>query len=262
MSKRILKAGNFVYPLPCVMVSLGDIDDETTHNIITIGWVGTINTNPPMTYISVRKERASYDILTKYNEFVINLTTRDLAFATDFCGVRSGRDYDKFKHCNLTPIKSDLVKAPSIKESPVNIECKVCETRDLGSHTMFIADVVNIKVSDEYFDENDKFCLEDANPICYFHGAYYNVGEKIGTFGYSVMKEKTKQKRLKEQNEKQDKKSSQGKNKEGTKNKPKQKSKTSDNKTKNKKQKTKVKPSKKAKQKEKQKAKQNSNTKN
>ncbi len=195
MGKRSWKAGNFVYPLPAVMVSVGDINDKDSHNIITIGWTGTINTNPPKTYISVRKERHSYDTLMKTGEFVINLTTEDLCRATDFCGVKSGRDYNKFEYCNLTTEASENISAPRIKESPVCIECRVYETQDLGSHTMFLADVLSISVDEKYFDDNDKFHLEDANPICYFHGAYYSVGKQLGTFGYSIMKDKTKKKR-------------------------------------------------------------------
>ncbi len=197
MSKKIWKPGNLIYPLPAVMVSCGAMDLKDTHNIITIGWTGTINTNPPMTYISVKKSRYSYNILEKYGDFVINLTTTDLAKATDFCGVRSGREHNKFEICNLTPIKSQKVTAPSILESPVNIECKIKSMQDLGSHIMFIADVVSVSVDDKFLDENDTFHLNKANPICYSHGAYYEVGKFIGKFGYSVQKKKSKSKNKK-----------------------------------------------------------------
>ncbi len=194
MTKRVWKAGNLIYPLPAVMVSCGHIDKRDTYNIITIGWTGTINTNPPMTYISVRKSRYSYELLKKYGSFVINLTTTDLAKSTDFCGVRSGREHDKFKVCNLTATSSVKIDAPSILESPVNIECKIKSSQELGSHVMFIADVVSVSVDDKYFDKNDTFRLDKANPICYSHGAYYEVGNFIGKFGYSVQKKKKKKK--------------------------------------------------------------------
>ncbi len=197
MSKRVLKAGNMIYPLPAVMVSCGDFEKAETHNIITIGWTGTINTNPPKTYISVTKKRHSYELLKKYGDFVINLTTKDLAKATDFCGVRSGRDFNKFEKCELTPIKSEKVGAPTILESPVNIECKICEIKDLGSHTMFIADVVSVSADEKYFDRNDTFRFDKTTPICYSHGAYYEVGNFIGKFGYSVAKKKRKNKNKK-----------------------------------------------------------------
>ncbi len=194
MTKRVWKPGNLIYPLPAVMVSCGTMNDINTHNIITIGWTGTINTNPPMTYISVRKSRYSYELLEKYGEFVINLTTKDLARATDFCGVRSGREYNKFEVCNLTPQKSEKVTSPSILESPVNIECKIKSSQELGSHVMYIADVVSVSVDNKYFDINDTFRLDKANPICYSHGAYYEVGDFIGKFGYSVQKKKKNKK--------------------------------------------------------------------
>ncbi len=196
MSKRIWKPGNVIYPLPAVMVSCGNIDEPETHNIITIGWTGTINTNPPMTYVSIRKSRYSFELIEKYKDFVINLTTTDLAKATDFCGVRSGREHNKFEKCNLTPLKSKEVVSPSILESPVNIECKVKSVQELGSHFMFIADVVSVSVDDKYFDENDTFRFDKTNPICYSHGAYYEVGDFIGKFGYSVQKKKKKRKRI------------------------------------------------------------------
>lgn len=186
MSKELWKPGNMLYPLPVVMVSMADRDGK--FNIITIAWAGTVCTNPPMVSISVRPERYSYPILKETGEFVINLTTRELAFATDYCGVKSGRDVDKFQKLNLTPLKADLVKAPLIAESPVNIECKVNRIMPLGSHHMFLADVVAVHADEKYMDENHKFHLEQAEPIVYSHGAYLSCGEQLGTFGYSVKK--------------------------------------------------------------------------
>lgn len=186
MSKELWKPGNMLYPLPVVMVSMADRDGK--FNIITIAWAGTVCTNPPMVSISVRPERYSYPILKETGEFVINLTTRELAFATDYCGVKSGRDVDKFQELNLTPLKADRVKAPLIAESPVNIECRVNQIMPLGSHHMFLADVVAVHADEKYMDENHKFHLEQAEPIVYSHGAYLSCGEQLGTFGYSVKK--------------------------------------------------------------------------
>lgn len=188
MSKKLWKPGNMLYPLPVVMVSMAD--KQGNNNIITIAWAGTICTNPPMVSISVRTERHSYPILKETGEFVINLTTKDLVFATDYCGVKSGRDVDKFKEMNLTPIPGDMVKAPMIAESPVNLECKVTEVIPLGSHDMFLAEVVAVHADDKYMDENGKFHLEQAEPIVYSHGAYLETGKQLGTFGYSIKKEK------------------------------------------------------------------------
>lgn len=193
MSKVTWKPGTMVYPVPAVMVSCGSEPDE--HNIITIAWTGTICTDPPMTYISVRKERHSYDIIKKTGEFVINLGTEDLAFATDFCGVKSGRDVNKFETMNLTPSEGSKVKAPLIEESPVNIECKVTQIVELGSHDMFMAEVVAVNVDEQYIDEKGKFHLDQAKPICYSHGTYFGLNEALGTFGYSVMKKKTQKKK-------------------------------------------------------------------
>ena len=188
MGKELWKPGNMLYPLPVVMVSLADKDGRP--NIITLAWVGTVCTNPPMVSISVRPERYSYPILKETGEFVINLTTKELAFATDYCGVKSGRDVDKFKEMNLTPIPASEVKAPMIAESPVNIECKVRQVLSLGSHDMFLADVAAVHADEKYMDENHKFHLEKADPIIYSHGSYFGCGELLGTFGYSVKKEK------------------------------------------------------------------------
>ncbi len=189
MAKQTWKPGNLVYPLPAVMVSVGDKSGET--NILTIAWTGTICTNPAMLYISVRPERYSYHMIKESGEFVVNLTTEALAKATDYCGVRSGRDVDKWKEMNLTRGKAnELEYAPIIEECPVNIECKVEEIKELGSHHMFIARVVSVQVDDEYLDESGKFCLNETGLLAYSHGEYLGLGEKIGTFGYSVKKKK------------------------------------------------------------------------
>lgn len=186
MAKEIWKPGNMLYPLPVVMVSLADTNGK--YNIITIGWVGTVCTNPPMVSISVRPERYSYPILKETGEFVINLTTKDLVYATDYCGVKSGRDVDKFKEMHLTPIAASQVKAPLIAESPVSIECRVNRVIPLGSHDMFLADVLAVHADEKYMDEQHKFHLEKADPIVYSHGSYVSCGEQLGTFGYSVRK--------------------------------------------------------------------------
>ena len=189
MAKLEWKPGNMVYPLPAVMVSCADKCGNS--NIITVAWTGTVCTNPPMAYISVRPERHSYQMIRETGEFVINLTTKDLAYATDFCGVRSGRDVDKFSEMKLTKEKASHVNAPMIGESPVNIECKVTEVKELGSHHMFLAEVVAVHVDDAYMNENQKFELGKAEPLVYSHGEYYGTGKLLGTFGYSVKKKKT-----------------------------------------------------------------------
>ena len=183
------KPGTLIYPLPAVMVSCGSTPEE--YNIITVGWTGTLCTNPPMCYISLRPERYSYDIIKQSGEFVINLTTERLAKATDWCGVRSGRDYNKFKEMRLTPGKCTVVKAPLIEESPVCIECKVKEIVPLGTHDMFIADVVNVRIDTQYLDnETGAFYMASFNPLVYVNGGYYSLGHKIGKFGWSVEKKK------------------------------------------------------------------------
>ena len=188
MTKQTWKPGNMLYPLPAVMVSVTDGKGED--DIITVAWTGTICTNPPMVYISVRPERHSYHMIKETGEFVINLTTEKLAKATDFCGVRSGRDVDKFKETGLTREKADIVSAPMIQESPVSIECRVKEIKELGSHHMFLADVLAVHADPEYMDEKKKFHLNDAKPLVYSHGEYLGIGKKLGTFGYSVKKKK------------------------------------------------------------------------
>lgn len=188
MAKIEWKPGNMIYPLPAVMVSCAD--KEGNSNIITVAWTGTVCTNPPMAYISVRPERYSYQMIRETGEFVINLTTESLVYATDFCGVRSGRDVDKFSEMKLTKEKASVVAAPMIAESPVNIECRVREIKELGSHHMFLADVAAVHVDDAYMDEKQKFHLADAKMAAYSHGEYYGLGELLGTFGYSVKKKK------------------------------------------------------------------------
>ena len=185
MAKIQWKPGTMIYPLPAVMVSCGELPEE--YNIITVSWTGTINTNPPMCYISVRPERYSHAIIKKNREFVINLTTKKLAKATDWCGVKSGEATNKFNAMNLTPGKAQIVNAPIIVESPVNIECVVKEIKPLGSHDMFIAEVVNVQADEKYLDtKTGAFKLFKAQPIAYSHGFYYEMGNKIGRFGFSV----------------------------------------------------------------------------
>ncbi len=188
MAKISWKPGNMVYPLPAVMATVRGKDGKD--NIITIAWTGTVCSDPAMLYISVRKERHSYEMLKESGEFVVNLTTEDLVKATDYCGVRSGAKVDKFKETGLTKEEAKMVNCAMIKESPVNIECKVREIIPLGSHDMFLADVVNVNVDDAYMEENGKFDLAKANPLVYSHGTYYKTGKKLGTFGYSVKKKK------------------------------------------------------------------------
>ena len=189
--KQSWKPGTMIYPLPAVLVSVGE--NEKEYNLFTVAWTGTVCTNPPMCYISVRPERHSYEILKRTGEFVINLTTAQLARATDWCGVRSGRDYEKFSEMGLTPIPATQVKAPVVEESPVAIECRVRQILPLGSHDMFIADVVNVLVDEEYIDpESGKLDLQRAEPIAYSYGEYFKLGEVIGHFGWSVRKATTK----------------------------------------------------------------------
>lgn len=188
MKKEFWKAGNMLYPLPVVMVSCQRQGEPP--NIITIAWTGTVCTNPAMVYISIRPERYSYDIIKESGEFVINLASKDLVKATDYCGVKSGRDVDKFKEMNLTTIPAELVKTPMIEESPVNIECKVKEIIKLGSHDMFLAEVLGVHVDSKYLNEKGKFEFNQASPIVYSHGDYYNLDSLLGTFGYSIRKNK------------------------------------------------------------------------
>ena len=191
--KEDWKPGTMIYPLPAVLVSCGSTPEE--YNILTIAWTGTICTNPPMCYISVRPERHSYDIIKRNMEFVINLTTKDMARATDWCGVRSGKDYNKFEEMHLTPEMGMLSWAPMIKESPVCIACEVVRIEELGSHDMFIANVKGVYADEAYMDEKGKFDLIKAKPIVYSHGQYYGLGRYIGKFGYSVQKNPAKVKK-------------------------------------------------------------------
>lgn len=193
MAKQSWKPGNMLYPLPAVMVTVAD--KEGRDNIITVAWAGTVCTNPPMVSISVRPERYSYHMLKETGEFVINLSTEKLAFAVDYCGVRSGRDVDKFQEMKLTREKADFVCAPMIGESPVSIECRVKEVKELGSHHMFLAEVLAVHAEDAYMDENNKFDLNKSNPLAYSHGEYFGLGRKLGSFGYSVKKQKKPKRR-------------------------------------------------------------------
>lgn len=186
MGRESFKPGNMLYPVPAVMVSVADLKGNT--NIITVAWTGTVCSDPAMLYISVRPERHSYHMIKETGEFVVNLTTKELARATDYCGVRSGKDVDKWNEMNLTPGKAQKVSAPIIEESPVNIECKVVEVKELGSHHMFLAEVVAVNVDDSYMNENGKFQLNQTGLIAYSHGEYLETGKTLGTFGYSVKK--------------------------------------------------------------------------
>ena len=183
-----------LYPLPAVLVSVADKRGKT--NVFTVAWTGTICSDPPMVSISVRPQRYSYEMIRETGEFVINLTTRDLAFATDYCGVKSGRDVDKFKEMKLTPMPAEKISAPLIKESPVNIECKVTQTIPLGTHDMFLAEVVAVHADEAYMDEKGKFSFTKAQPLVYSHGTYFTLGKEIGTFGYSVRKKSTGKKKI------------------------------------------------------------------
>lgn len=187
LGKMDWKPGTMIYPLPALLVSCGATLEE--YNVFTVAWSGTICTNPAMCYISVRPERHSYDIICRNMEFVLNLTTEKLARATDWCGVRSGRDYNKFDEMHLTPGKASCVQAPIVMESPLSIECRVKEIVHLGSHDMFIAEVLNVQADERFLDENGKWHLEKSNPLVYLHGGYYGLGELIGKFGWSVKKQ-------------------------------------------------------------------------
>jgi flavin reductase (DIM6/NTAB) family NADH-FMN oxidoreductase RutF len=189
MAKINWKPGTMLYPVPAVLVTCGTAQDG--YNIITIAWTGTVCSDPPMCSISIRPERYSYDIISKNKEFVINLTTAALARATDWCGVKSGRDVDKFKTLGLTPVKAQKVKAPLIEESPLSIECRVRQVLPLGSHHMFLAEVAAIDADEALINpRTGAFMLSRARPICYLHGRYFALGKLIGTFGYSVRKRK------------------------------------------------------------------------
>lgn len=187
MAKKIWKPGTFIYPIPAVLVTSGDMKNS---NILTVAWTGILNTNPAIVYISVRPERYSYNLIKENKEFAINLTNEKLAYATDWCGVRSGAKFDKFKEMKLTKEKAEFIKAPLIKESPVSIECKVIEERNLGSHTMFVAEVLSIDADEKYIDEKGAFDISKCDLIAYANGGYYKLGKKLGKFGFSVAKKK------------------------------------------------------------------------
>ena len=189
--KEFWKGGTLLAPIPPALVTVGTMEAP---NVLTIGWTGILNTIPPKTYISVRKERHSYQMLMDTREFVINLPSANLVKAVDFCGVRSGKDLDKFKEMNLTPTESPNVSAPLIAQCPLHLECKVTETVELGTHTMFIADIVGCVVSEECVNQDGKLEIEKCNLLAYAHGTYFSLGNQLGTFGYSVKKKKNKKK--------------------------------------------------------------------
>lgn len=188
MGKQNFKPGNMLYPLPAVLVSVAD--QKGNSNLLTIAWTGTICSDPPMVSISVRPERYSYHMIEETGEFVINLTTEKLAYATDYCGVKSGKDVDKWKEMKLHKIPGEKVSVPMVEESPVNLECRVVEKKELGSHHMFLAEVVAVHVDESYMDETGRFHLNDAKPLVYSHGRYLSTGKEIGFFGYSVQRKK------------------------------------------------------------------------
>lgn len=190
MAKEKWKAGNMIYPLPAVLVTCRSKSGED--NVFTVAWTGTVCTNPPMAYISVRPSRYSYNMIKETGEFVINLTTEEMAKATDYCGVTSGRDVDKFQRCCLHKEEADEVNVPMLVESPVNIECRVREAHEYGSHTMFVADVICVHADEKYMNESGRFELEKSNPLAYSHGTYFGLTSPKGTFGYSVKKGKKK----------------------------------------------------------------------
>lgn len=190
MTKRAMKPGTMLNPLPVVMVSCGN---DSEKNIITIAWTGIINSEPPITYVSVRKSRHSHQLINESGEFVINLTTENLAKVTDFCGVKSGRDLDKFKETGLHAEKAEIVSCPMICESPVNLECKVIEVKEYPSHDMFIAEIVKVHADEKLFDEKGRICLDEAGMLSYSHGEYFGLKRQpLGKFGYSIMKPKTR----------------------------------------------------------------------
>ena len=184
MARQNWRASNMLYPVPAVLV--GCRDEEGRDNLMTAAWAGTVCSDPVMVSVSIRKERYSHDIIENTGEFTISLTTKSLARAADFCGVRSGRDIDKFKEMKLTRLESAQIRAPGVAESPVVLECRVKQILRLGSHDMFIAEVVNVSVDERFLDEKGRLELEKADLIAYSHGEYFALGKKIGRFGYSV----------------------------------------------------------------------------
>ena len=189
MAKKVWKGGTFEYPIPAALVTCGTFEDS---NVMTVAWTGIVNTKPPIVYVSIRPERYSYNIIKENMEFVINLTNEKLVYATDWCGVKSGAKVDKFKEMKLTKEKAKLVKCPLIKQSPVSLECKVIDIIELGSHTMFLAEVLSIDADEQYINEKGEFDISKCNLIAYANGGYYALGRKLGKFGYSVQKKKKK----------------------------------------------------------------------
>lgn len=188
LERRYFKPGNMLYPVPAILVSCAR--EGEIPNLMTVAWAGTVCSAPPMLSISVRPERYSYGILMDTKEFVVNLVTKELLYATDYCGVKSGRDVDKFKEMKLTPSQSKVVKAPGVAESPVSLECRITDRKPLGSHDLFLAEIVGVSVREEWMDESGKFHLNSSGLVAYSHGEYYELGNKLGSFGYSVKKEK------------------------------------------------------------------------
>ena len=188
MAKTEWKAGNMLYPIPAVLVSCGTAEGK--YNMMTAAWTGTISSDPVMASVSIRPERFSNHIIRETGEFVLNLTTRKLAFATDFCGVKSGKDIDKFAHLGLHKVEVPGISAPGIEESPVNIACKVIRVENFGVHDLFLGEVTGVSVDEQYMDEKGKFDLAKADLIAYSHGEYFALGEKVGKFGFSVRKKK------------------------------------------------------------------------
>lgn len=186
MGRQMWKPGNMLYPLPAVLVSVAD--REGNSNLFTVAWTGTVCSDPPMVSVSVRPERYSYHMIEETGEFVINLTTEQLVYATDYCGVKSGRDVDKWQNMKLTQIKGKYVQAPLVAESPVNLECRVTQKLELGTHHMFLAEVLAVHVDDKYMDGTGRFHLNKAGMLVYSHGRYLATGKELGTFGYSVKK--------------------------------------------------------------------------
>lgn len=195
MTKTTWKAGTMIYPLPAVMVTSGTMEKP---NVFTAAWTGVINSEPAMTYVSIRPSRYSHELIEQNGEFVINLTTQDLLHAADFCGVKSGRDTDKFAETGMTPMPCKFVKAPQIAQSPVSVECKVTEIKKLGSHDMFIAEILAVDVDDSLLDDAGKLALEKCGLVAFCHGGYYGLGEQIGTFGFSVAKKKSRKQKIHE----------------------------------------------------------------
>lgn len=193
MTKQLWKPSTILNPVPAVMVSCAGRDGKP--NIMTAAWAGTINSEPPMLSVSIRKERYSHGLIQESGEFVVNLTTQRLVFATDFCGVKSGKNVDKFQALNLTPVRGTRVQAPLVQESPINIECVVKNVIPLGSHDMFIGEIVAVDVEESLMDEKGKLHMEKADLICYSHGEYWSLHKPLGYFGFSVTKKKTVKKR-------------------------------------------------------------------